>query len=412
MDIFNPIAPILYPAEQDFIIKGSVKNLFNKPVSNTHVILFSKKPTFVMDSITNKDGRFIFRNIVPLDTPAYLLQARNKNGKSFNVGVEVEEFKPPVFMAAAENIAPWYVNSDTALMNYAKDKISAKKQQDKIAGGGGHVLKEVVIPAKKIIKDSQNLNGPGNADVVIDEEELEKAGKKTFLQLLQEKIPGFKEDFMLLSSPRSAKAAKNRILAKFIIDAPLNSPESYRDENWYYINGKPVKFIIDGISLYKIITMSYPAIININDYLNSHSAEDIKGIEVNSSTKYASRYVPMEWAMSVAPSDMAFVEITTRSGGGPGISNTPGTYLYKPLPFSLSKQFYEPKYTVKNRNIAVKDYRSTIYWEPNLVTDKDGNATVSFYAADGKGPYTLILEGTDWNGAIGSKRVKINVTGK
>ena len=33
--------------------------------------------------------------------------------------------------------------------------------------------------------------------------------------------------------------------------------------------------------------MSLPALTNINDFLTSHSAEDIKGIEVNTSSKYS-----------------------------------------------------------------------------------------------------------------------------
>ena len=407
--IFTPPKQLQYPAEQEFAIKGKVVNVFNKPVVNTHVIVFSKKPTFVLDTITDKGGHFIFRHIVPLDTPAYLVQARNRNGKSFNVSVDVDEFKPPVFMASAENKLPWYVNTDTALINHAKNNIAAEKEQ---LTGSGHVLKEVIISAKKIIKDSQNLNGPGNADQVIDEQELEKAGKKTFLQLLQEKIPGFREGFFQLSgSPDFQKVREDRIFAAFIVDDIDAATKGNIDQFWYFINGKPVKFIIDGIPLYKIMTMTLPAITNINDYLNSHSAEDIKGIEVNSSTTYAMRYVPIEWARLVAPSDIAFVEITTRSGNGPGISNTPGTYLYKPLPFSLPKQFYSPRYPVKNKD-TIKDYRSTIFWAPNVLTDKDGKATVSFYAADKKGTYTVIFEGTDGNGTIGSAKSKINIKGK
>jgi hypothetical protein len=178
------------------------------------------------------------------------------------------------------------------------------------------------------------------------------------------------------------------------------------------VNNKPVKFIIDGIPLYKAITMSLPAITNINDYLNSHSAEDIKGIEVNTSDKYCTRYIPHNYSMYVQPSDVAFVEITTRSGGGPGIQNTPGTYLYKPLPFNFPKQFYSPAYNLKNTDGKEKDYRSTIFWKPNLVTDKFGNATVSFYAADLKGSYNLVIEGTDWNSNIGSQTATININAK
>ncbi len=406
-DMFGPPKPLLYPAETEFTVKGGVTNVFNKPVANTHVIIFSKKPLLLMDTVTDKNGRFIFRNIVPLDTPVYLVQARNKNGRSFNINAKVDELKPPVF-APDENAVPWYVNSDTALMKYVKNNITARKEQDKL-NGRGHVLKEVVISAKKVIKDSQNLNGPGNADIVIDEEELEKAGKKTFLDLLQERVPGFKEGFMLLSAP-TAKAQKNRELAAFITDDTV-SDISGMDQFWYYINNKPVKFIIDGIPLYKVMTMSLPAITNINDYLKSHSAEDIKGIEVMISSKYDMRYIPIEYAMTISMNEVAIVEITTRSGSGPGIHNTPGTYLYKPLPFNLPGQFYSPRYTVKNRDTTVKDYRSTIYWQPNILTDKDGNATVFFYSADKKGTYTVILEGADNHGFIGSKRYHINITG-
>ncbi len=413
-DIFSPQKKELFAAEPEFTIKGSVANAFNKPLKNNHVLLFSKKPALLLDTVTDMNGRFIFKNVVPLDTPVFLLQARNRNGKSFNVGVTVDEFKPPIFNNKAESVLPWYVNSDSTLTNYVKTNIITKTEREKLIGG--HALKEVVIKAKKIIKDSQNLNGPGNADVVIDEQELEKAGKKTFLELLQEKVPGFKVGFMLLSPPPvSQKVVENRRFAKFIIDDEDETTVIDKDQYWYYVNSKPVKFIIDGIPLYKIMSIgaNEPAIGNITDYLNAHSAEDIKGIEVNSSAKYTSRYLPVFWASKgITPSDLAFIEITTRSGGGPGIGNTPGTYLYKPLPFSLPKQFYTPRYAVKNKDITVKDYRSTIYWQPNLVTDNRGNATVSFYSADIKGSYTVTIEGTDWNGYFGSKKLVINISGK
>jgi uncharacterized protein YfaS (alpha-2-macroglobulin family) len=47
------------------------------------------------------------------------------------------------------------------------------------------------------------------------------------------------------------------------------------------------------------------------------------------------------------------------------------------------------------------DFRSTIYWNPNVTTDKDGNAAFEFYNADGKGSYRVIVEGIDSNGNIG-----------
>jgi uncharacterized protein YfaS (alpha-2-macroglobulin family) len=55
------------------------------------------------------------------------------------------------------------------------------------------------------------------------------------------------------------------------------------------------------------------------------------------------------------------------------------------------------------------DMRSTIDWEPNITTDADGKATVSFYAADRSSTYTISTEGVDFNGNLGFKRQKINI---
>src|ERR1700730_10128708 len=84
----------------------------------------------------------------------------------------------------------------------------------------------------------------------------------------------------------------------------------------------------------------------------------------------------------VSSDTLAFVEITTRSGHGPVIDNTPGIYLYKPLPLSWPKQFYKPKYTIKDTAKHLPDLRSTIDWEPNITTDRNGEAKLWFYTAD------------------------------
>jgi hypothetical protein len=107
-------------------------------------------------------------------------------------------------------------------------------------------------------------------------------------------------------------------------------------------------------------------------------------------------------------SSISFIEITTRSGHGPYLNNTPGTYLYKPLPISWPVAFYKPKYLVKDITKHTPDLRSTISWEPNIVTDNNGEAKVWFYTADKPTTYSLILEGSDMNGNIGFKIDKIN----
>jgi uncharacterized protein YfaS (alpha-2-macroglobulin family) len=50
---------------------------------------------------------------------------------------------------------------------------------------------------------------------------------------------------------------------------------------------------------------------------------------------------------------------------------------------------------------AFVDLRTTIYWNPNIITDKKGNASFEFFNADTKGNYRIVVEGIDENGHLG-----------
>lgn len=395
-EVLNP-TKIKYGPEQEALVKGSVFNVFNKPVKGTKVQLFSKSPFLLMDTVTNEEGKFVFRHLPAINTPVFVIKAVNKSGKSFNVGIRAEETPPPVFAKiSAPPLLPWYINSDTTLLNYTRHE-ALRQQQPFLPLPGMHILKEVNITARKTIKGSQNLNGTGNADVIIDEKELEKAGKKSFLQLLEEKVKGFRVGSLtdLYSDPGTRTAY-------------------YRTVYWYFVKDKWAIIIVDGVRLSEFYEPGKDYVqlfLGLKNYLNLHNAEDIKGIEVNFSGKYSSNYIrrfmaPGTW--DPIKLDYAFIEITTRSGHGPFIDNTPGMFLYKPLALSLPKQFYKPKYTVKDTNYP-QDLRSTITWEPNIVTDKNGMATVSFYAADQPSTYTFILNGVDMNGNLGFKTGQISI---
>ena len=60
----------------------------------------------------------------------------------------------------------------------------------------------------------------------------------------------------------------------------------------------------------------------------------------------------------------------------------------------------------------MSDLRSTIHWEPNIITDANGEATVSFFSADNPGHYTFILEGSDLAGHVGRQTGKIRIRTK
>ena len=47
--------------------------------------------------------------------------------------------------------------------------------------------------------------------------------------------------------------------------------------------------------------------------------------------------------------------------------------------FAYPAEFYSPDYSKQTPPDSVKDYRRTLYWNPNLMLDKDGKATVTLY---------------------------------
>src|ERR1035437_3902567 len=58
-----------------------------------------------------------------------------------------------------------------------------------------------------------------------------------------------------------------------------------------------------------------------------------------------------------------------------------------------ARTFYSPRYNVPQPEYKKPDLRTTIHWEPNVVTDEDGNATISFYNADNRATIKVDVEG-------------------
>jgi len=395
-DVFNPPAIAPYSAEPEFVVHGRVSNAFNKSLAGTPIQLFSSRPGFFMNAITDIDGTFTFSKFPPADSLRFFIQAKNKNDKSNNIGVNVDEFKPAVFRSDNQRFIPWYVNSDTTLLKYVKTAAIQKEEQIKFQAGV-NVLNEVTITAKKIVKDSKNLNGLGNADMILDEKDMEKAKKVTLFNILEQRLTGFHKTYPTEVPYHSS----------------INS--SFRMFAAYAAYQRPVKLIIDGVFIDQMMGQDDEFFM---DFLN---AEDIKGVEIMSSSKNMDNYFmwepnkpPLATSFTLAKipymghvwqgwGPAVYIEITTWSGHGAWMQKTPGTYLYKPMPFAGTQQFYRPKYTVKTGKVTLADLRSTIHWEPDIITDKDGKAFVSFYSADKPGTYSIITEGSDMNGNLGSK---------
>jgi len=141
--------------------------------------------------------------------------------------------------------------------------------------------------------------------------------------------------------------------------------------------------------------------------------------------------VDMNYLLSVVPSEVESVEIFFKDGLS-GINRRDGTngvlvinkkkipksnmkladlqklipppYIaeFMPKGYTIAKEFYSPKYLPNKPNGIGIDLRSTIYWNPKVITDKTtGNAILQYYNADGQGSYRAVVEGIDKDGNIG-----------
>ncbi len=90
--------------------------------------------------------------------------------------------------------------------------------------------------------------------------------------------------------------------------------------------------------------------------------------------------------------------VSSKKGEGMPPKDQPNFAYYKAKGYEKKVQFYHPKYETDKPNPA-SDRRTTLYWNPDLRFDENGNTSVSFFTADRKTDYRIVVEGIGSNGA-------------
>ncbi len=88
----------------------------------------------------------------------------------------------------------------------------------------------------------------------------------------------------------------------------------------------------------------------------------------------------------------------------------PGTLIAKLPGYAPLREFYAPRYDVKNEQSDRRpDYRTTLFWLPRVQTGADGKATVSFFTSDAKTTLRIRVEGTTLDGMPGVGRGSVRI---
>jgi len=363
----NSYPPIAYQAEKALEINGMVKNLSNKPIDKGTITLVPTKGGPLLSAVSDDNGMFHFSNLIFADTTHFVLSAINKDGQN---STKITYFADkPVPVTTADQLQNTQVVSDTAMAVYLENTKKDRNELINYGRGKGIMLKQVNIRDKKLDDQykTQSLAGAGFADQVMHADEIERVQGRLFTSL-----NGRLRGISFLREPGG------QIVPFLTIN--LANPR---------FNGLPPQMlvVIDGVEN--------------GDYLGLQAA-DVETVEV---LKNASA------SMYGIEAGGGVLIITTKQGGGLQAKDivSIGVLPIAPRGFYKAREFYSPKYD--NTDLAAKkrDFRSTIYWKPELVTDKDGNASFEYYNADGSGTYRVVIEGIDDKGNLGRQVYRYKV---
>ena len=104
------------------------------------------------------------------------------------------------------------------------------------------------------------------------------------------------------------------------------------------------------------------------------------------------------------------VNFTTYNGNLPGYELDPHATVIDYEGLQLQREFYSPVYETKQQSESrLPDFRSLLYWAPEIRTNKTGKQEVSFYSSDLPGKYAVLLQGLTADGKTGSKLIQFEV---
>ena len=378
--------------EQSKGISGTVTSrVLKRPVKGSNVTFVTNDGSFGILE-TDSAGRFAMYGLDYPDSTRIILQAKNTNEKD-NVNLDVDKEKFPKSV---------YAPNSPFLMSLESEKgheFAEKASQWVIYYEDMRLIEldEVVITFYKPKNDPVlDYYSKAKPDFTINKEAIEQYDQKN-VELLIMKLPG------VMGTMKSG-----------VIDLKLSGSKY------------PPVVIIDDVQQSWFEDMS--------PFSNIRSTDDIKEIYVigggqtalfgtGPESPFQKRLLfnKLEEIGIIGPS--AIGDADYWGDNGAIIINTfegnAGVFVRRrhfnnvsiePLGYQTRAAFYAPRYETPNtKTTGIPDYRTTIFWKPDLVISKDGKVTFDFYTADFPTTYSVVIEGLSANGKIVRKVEKIYI---
>ena len=357
--VSDKIPQVTFLPEQGMEITGTLRSNTGIPVAKGHVRLLIPDKNFSTQATTDMSGIFKFSNVIVPDTSKVTVTARDNPGGSNMVLTVDNPLGPPTSQYV--NLTGQVADMDSTLHGYLQNALKQQTALNKT-----HVLEAVVIKAKAETKKVTHSDFPALsglsmvADRTISGDNFK--GCPVFTLCLNGAALGLTYD------------NNNLYLTRDYNQGNKSTPVAV------YVGGMPVDYnYLANVNSDMVESVE----IFLNDgYSGINKGTNTKGVlEVNMKKTPKGEKISKEQLMDLLPK--------------------PYTATYAPGGYNATRQFYMPRYTSPAANTVV-DLRSTIYWNPTVVTDKaTGTTTFDFYNADGVGTYKAIIQGIDKDGNIG-----------
>ncbi|MEJ5963872.1 TonB-dependent receptor plug domain-containing protein [Pedobacter immunditicola] len=348
-NVINNNEPVTrYQPEKSLVISGTLLTPGGKPIPRGKVSLFSSSGGLLaIDTLSDDQGRFVFDDLAFGDSTKFVVQGRTeKNKKNTEIKLDIV---PGMVVTRSKNTGDIVVNVNEAISAYVQ---KSENYFDELTRRGmlqrTLMLNEVnIVEKRNPAKNSSNLNGAGNADAIITAEQLGTCF--TLEQCLQGRVAGL----------------------MFQGGIPYLTRAGGRH---------PMQVIVDGMYVE-------------SDFIDVINVQDVETVEVLKSASNLSIYGSRGGG--------GVLIITTKRGGGNYnySSYAPGIITVMPKGYSYSREFYSPTYDTATASSA-RDLRTTIYWNPAVITDAAGKAKLSYFNSDETGTYRVLVEGINALGQL------------
>lgn len=346
--------------EQGISISGTLRDLTGMPIKKGAMRMMVTGKPISAQTITSNVGVFNFKDLVFPDSSQVVISARyNPN---YNNLMIMLDGSPTAARGVNLHAADEIENIDTAMASY----LSNSQRQYRFM----RTLKTVEIKGGAIKRPSHADHPALSGLSQIPDRFIEGArfeGCNFLLECIKTQLPSLTFD--------------------------VQEQKFYITRNYNSGNRVPVAIFLNGMN------------VDVNA-INTVGATDLESIEVflNDPLGTVDRMYGTQGVLVINTKKIPKGEKISKQDF---LDMIPKKYevKYTPQGYSKEREFYSPKYA-PNAPVTSNDLRTTIYWNPKLVTDEKGNISFEFNNADGKGNYRVVVEGIDKNGNVGRNVIR------